>query len=147
MLLSKLKTLISATATGECPNILDAAGVSQMYSPMIAHSIHSLTLEDIRYFFEEDATEENGIPTGRINCTCFFHYKSLLAMFLTCWLEILLAKVFISEMFNVSDPYLNFSEHGLEEWNEGPAQCSPSWIRWWFLHKEHENSWSGGLNL
>ena len=55
-----------------------------MYAPMIAHSIHSLTLEDIRYFFEEGATEENGIPTGRINCTCFFHNKSLLAMFLTC---------------------------------------------------------------
>ena len=36
-----------------------------MYAPMIAHSIHSLTLEDIRYFFEEDATEENGIPTGK----------------------------------------------------------------------------------
>ena len=35
-----------------------------MFAPMIAHSVHSLTLEDIRHFFDADATEENGIPTG-----------------------------------------------------------------------------------
>ena len=34
---------------------------------MVAHSIHSLTLEDIRYFFKEDATEDNGIPTGKLS--------------------------------------------------------------------------------
>lgn len=59
----------AAPAAGECPNILDAAGVSQMFAPMIAHSIHSLTLEDIRYFFEEDATVENGIPTVNMDLT------------------------------------------------------------------------------
>ena len=54
----------SGPTSEECPSILDAAGVSKMFAPMVAHSIHSLTLEDIRYFFKEDATEENGVPTG-----------------------------------------------------------------------------------
>ena len=31
---------------------------------MVAHTIHSLALEDIRYYFKSDATEDNGIPTG-----------------------------------------------------------------------------------
>jgi len=51
------------SSSTECPAVLKAAGVSDMFAPMIAHSVHSLTLEDIRYFFDADATEENGIPT------------------------------------------------------------------------------------
>ncbi|XP_063681205.1 uncharacterized protein LOC134816337 [Bolinopsis microptera] len=47
----------------ECPRILETAGVSETFAQMVAHSIHSLTLEDIRYFFKENTTEENGIPT------------------------------------------------------------------------------------
>lgn len=53
----------AAPAREECPAVLEAAGVSPIFAPLVAHNIHSLTLEDIRYFFKEDATEENGIPT------------------------------------------------------------------------------------
>ncbi|XP_063695349.1 uncharacterized protein LOC134826782 [Bolinopsis microptera] len=56
-------TVGAGPTSEECPRILDAAGVSKMFAPMVAHSIHSLTLEGIRYFFKEDATEENGVPT------------------------------------------------------------------------------------
>jgi len=34
---------------------------------LIAHSIHSLTLNMIRHYFNPDATEENGIPTVNLN--------------------------------------------------------------------------------
>ena len=49
----------------ECPAILSKAGITETFAPNVAHTIHSLTLEDIRYFFKEDATEDNGIPTGK----------------------------------------------------------------------------------
>ena len=39
------------------------AGLSPMFAPMVTHSIHSLSLEDIRYYFKSNATEDNGIPT------------------------------------------------------------------------------------
>ena len=40
------------------------AEISDNFAKMVAHTIHSLTVEDIRYFFKSDATEENGIPTS-----------------------------------------------------------------------------------
>ena len=57
--------------TEECPTILSEAGITETFAPNVAHTIHSLTLEDIRYFFKEDATEDNGIPTG--NYTFHLH--------------------------------------------------------------------------
>ncbi|XP_063675217.1 uncharacterized protein LOC134811979 [Bolinopsis microptera] len=60
-------TVGAGSTSEECPRILDAAGISKMFAPMVAHSIHSLTLEDIRYFFKEDATEDNGVPTVNID--------------------------------------------------------------------------------
>jgi hypothetical protein len=48
------------------------AGVTTGFAPVVAHAIHSLTLEDIRHYFKSDATENNGIPTGKHhNRACF----------------------------------------------------------------------------
>ena len=43
---------------------MSEAGISDEFASMVAHTIHSLTVEDIRYYFKSDANEENGIPTG-----------------------------------------------------------------------------------
>ena len=42
---------------------MKSAGLTPLFAPMVAHSIHSLTLEDLRYHFKDNATEDNGIPT------------------------------------------------------------------------------------
>ena len=55
----------SAPTAEECPAIISKEGVSDAFATYVAHAVHSLTLEDIRYFFKEDATEDNGIPTGK----------------------------------------------------------------------------------
>ena len=60
--LNRLK--FSAPSPDQCPRILADAGVTEGFAPLVAHAIHSLALEDIRYFFKSDATEDNGIPTG-----------------------------------------------------------------------------------
>lgn len=61
-------TAISAVPTpNECPRIMSDAGLTSGFAPMVAHSIHSLALEDIRYYFKSDATEENGIPTVNLD--------------------------------------------------------------------------------
>ena len=64
----KMQT-ISAPTAEECPAIISRAGVSEAFGINVAHAVHSLTLEDIRYFFKEDATEDNGIPTGKLTLT------------------------------------------------------------------------------
>jgi len=47
-----------------CPSIMASAGIDyNNFAAFVSHSIHSLTLEDIRYYFKSDATEENNIPT------------------------------------------------------------------------------------
>ena len=63
----------SAPTAEECPAIISKAGVSDAFATYAAHAIHSLTVEDIRYFFKEDATEDNGIPTGKSTLTHLIH--------------------------------------------------------------------------
>ena len=48
------------------------AGLSEWFPQLVAHSIHSLTVEDIRYYFKPDVTEDNGIPTGNGSVEHFF---------------------------------------------------------------------------
>ena len=38
-------------------------GLTGRFPGAVAHGIHSITLEDIRYYFDKNATEKNGIPT------------------------------------------------------------------------------------
>ena len=57
---------IPAPSLEQCPRVMSEAGLSANFAPMVTHSIHSLTVEDIRYYFKPDATEENCIPTGNV---------------------------------------------------------------------------------
>ena len=60
----------SAPSPDQCPRIFADAGVTDGFAPLVAHAIHSIALEDIRYYFKSDATEDNGIPTGRLQIQC-----------------------------------------------------------------------------
>ena len=42
-------------------------GLTGRFPGAVAHGIHSITLEDIRYYFKADATEENNVPTLNYN--------------------------------------------------------------------------------
>ncbi|KAL5268627.1 hypothetical protein ACHWQZ_G002467 [Mnemiopsis leidyi] len=63
LLLAVGTAIMAAPSPDQCPRILADAGVTEGFAPLVAHAIHSLALEDIRYFFKSDATEDNGIPT------------------------------------------------------------------------------------
>lgn len=62
-----LGAVIAAPTLEQCPRVMLEAGLSANFAPMVTHSIHSLTVEDIRYYFKPDATEENGIPTVNLD--------------------------------------------------------------------------------
>jgi len=55
--------VMAAPNLEECASIMSNAGITTGFAPVVAHAIHSLTLEDIRHYFKSDATEKNGIPT------------------------------------------------------------------------------------
>jgi len=69
MLLLIVSGLLAATghtapSPDSCPSILTRAGIDpDNFVPFVTHSIHSLSLEDIRFYFKSDAQEENNIPT------------------------------------------------------------------------------------
>jgi len=46
-----------------CPTPLSEVGIDRYFGGMVAHTLHSLTLEDIRHYYKKDATVDNGIPT------------------------------------------------------------------------------------
>merc|ERR1719318_1710101 len=49
---------------GDCPSILgQTPALSDIFAKRIAHGIHSLTLADLRYYFNPNANETNNIPT------------------------------------------------------------------------------------
>ena len=58
----------SENSIRSCEEIFSSAGLN--YSSFwkgAAHGIHSLSLEEIRYFFKADAPEDNKIPTVNID--------------------------------------------------------------------------------
>merc|ERR1719318_558939 len=64
--------LASATSAGggDCPSILgQTPALSDIFAKRIAHGIHSLTLADLRYYFNPNANETNNIPTINRNLT------------------------------------------------------------------------------
>merc|ERR1719167_2012214 len=65
--------LASAASTGgggDCFSILeDNPALSATYPKRIAHGMHSLTLADLRYYFNPNANETNNIPTINRNLT------------------------------------------------------------------------------
>jgi len=52
-----------------CPKPLSDVGIDQYFGGMVAHTMHSLTVEDIRYFYKKDVTVDNGIPTVNSDLT------------------------------------------------------------------------------
>jgi len=52
----------------ECWSTMEKAGIDIVNFPYgTAHRIHSLTLQDLRYFFDPNADRDNGIPTINVN--------------------------------------------------------------------------------
>jgi len=52
-----------------CLTPLSKVGIDPYFGDMIAHNMHSLTVEDIRYYFKKDADVDNGIPTVNFDLT------------------------------------------------------------------------------
>jgi len=52
-----------------CPTVLLEADIDRYFSAGVVHSMHSLTLEDIRYYFKEDVPVDNGVPTVNFDLT------------------------------------------------------------------------------
>ena len=46
-----------------CQPIMKKHHLSGRFPGAVAHGIHSITLEDIRHYFDPEATESNGVPT------------------------------------------------------------------------------------
>merc|ERR1719494_728583 len=60
----------ASTGGGDCPSILEqTSALSDIFAKRIAHGIHSLTLADLRYYFNPNANETNNIPTINRNLT------------------------------------------------------------------------------
>merc|ERR1719322_236569 len=60
----------SAGGDRDCFSILeDTPALSATYPKRIAHGMHSLTLADLRYYFNPNANETNNIPTINRNLT------------------------------------------------------------------------------
>merc|ERR1719334_1642628 len=60
--------VLSTSAEDNCSSILlESPLLSTNFSHRIAHGIHSLTLEDIQFFFNPNATESNNIPVVNKN--------------------------------------------------------------------------------
>ena len=60
---------VSSAATGleSCEAAATAAGVNLIsYAHSVGHSIHSITVEDVQYFFDPDFPIENTIPTANV---------------------------------------------------------------------------------
>merc|ERR1712227_122536 len=53
---------------GSCGDIFSTNGLnSSSFAAGVAHGLHSLSLEELRYYFDEDSPEDNNIPTVNIN--------------------------------------------------------------------------------
>jgi len=46
-----------------CPTALSEVDIDRYFGGMVALTLHSLTLEDIRHYYKKDVTIDNGIPT------------------------------------------------------------------------------------
>ena len=63
-----LVSLIKAFSAEECETTFSKNGLKySSFATGVGHGLHSLSLEEIRYFFKEDAPEDNGIPTVNID--------------------------------------------------------------------------------
>lgn len=51
----------------KCKKLMKENGLTRRFPGAVAHGIHSITLEDIRYYFKASATEQNNVPTLNFN--------------------------------------------------------------------------------
>eukprot|EP00116_Pleurobrachia_bachei_P012517 sb/3472779/ len=56
-------------APSQCENFMYSKGLKSNYGMAIAHRLHSLTVEDIRYYFGVTVPADNGIPTVNLDMT------------------------------------------------------------------------------
>ena len=58
---------ITSATVKQCNTIksFDKGGVSEDFAKHVSHVIHSLTIEDIRMYFNKNAGEDNNIPVGK----------------------------------------------------------------------------------
>merc|ERR1712212_1469407 len=70
LILALVRLSSGAPTDGDCLSILEQSQVlSVTYPNRIAHGIHSLTLADLRHYFNPNANETNNIPTVNRNLT------------------------------------------------------------------------------
>jgi len=68
LIVALLGFAMTAPTPETCPAIMESAGISEdTFAPMVTHAIHSLTLEDIIFYFKADATEQNNIPIANLD--------------------------------------------------------------------------------
>merc|ERR1719341_1408251 len=68
LILALVRLSSGAPTDGDCLSILEQSQVlSVTYPNRIAHGIHSLTLADLRHYFNPNANETNNIPTVNRN--------------------------------------------------------------------------------
>ena len=46
------------TASASCKNMMKANGLTDRFPGVVAHAVHSLTLQDIRFYFEPLASDD-----------------------------------------------------------------------------------------
>jgi len=58
------------SVNGSCDHLLADHDIDpKAFGPVVAHSIHSLSIDDLRYYFSPDASATNNIPVVDLNLT------------------------------------------------------------------------------
>merc|ERR1711942_220113 len=65
-----LFSFLLVVADNHCPSIMEESKhVTEDFQMIVVHGIHSMTLENLRHYFDPDAPEDNGIPMINFNLT------------------------------------------------------------------------------
>jgi len=62
VVLSVFTGVLSESPAETCSNLMMDANLTHYFGMAVAHRLHSLRLEDVRYYFKEDTPDDNGIP-------------------------------------------------------------------------------------
>ena len=49
----------------QCANVMKKGGLSNDFAKHVSHAIHSLTVEDIKMYFNKNVDQNNNIPVGK----------------------------------------------------------------------------------
>jgi len=67
LLLAVFTVVLTKSPFKSCPKLMKDANLTGFFGDAVAHRLHSLRLEDVRYYFKEDAPVDNGIPVVNFN--------------------------------------------------------------------------------